>query len=76
MSKINTIIKIGHDNNRFGLDVCTTCAYKTPIFKSGDTKFKCIIFNKLLGEVTPFPELEFHKEYLRLKECIDSEVEE
>lgn len=78
MSKIKVTVEIKHDSNIYelGLDACTICNYKVPIFKSGETKYRCSIFNKLLEEVTPFPELEFHKEYLRLKECIDSEVEE
>ena len=76
MSKINVTLEVEHDNDRFGYDACTMCNYKVAIFKSGETKYRCSIFNKLLKEVVPFPELEFHKEYLRLQECIDSEVKE
>lgn len=73
MAKINATFEI-QNSELLGKEICSICPFKTINFN--DKPCVCKVFNKELEVWHPIPDATFHKEYLRLQECVDSEVEE
>ena len=71
MTRINATFEV-QNSELLGRDICSICPFKTINFN--DKPCVCKVFNKELEGWYPTIDIPSYKEYLRLQECIDSEV--